>query len=182
MVLNKSNMTAEELGALASSEMRYELVRGTLRMMSPAGGRHGRISLRVARRVGDYVEEHELGETYAAETGFLLARNPDTVRAPDLAFISSGRLGDQANFPGYLPIVPDLVVEVLSPHDRPAEVEEKTEAWLAAGVAIVLIIDPQAKTMQDFRPDATSRLYREGLIELDPVIPGLRLDLDDLFA
>ena len=74
-------MTADRLLAMPDDGKRYELVEGKLRMMSPAGGRHGRIALKLGRRIGDYVEQQNLGETFAAETGFLLQKNPDTVRA-----------------------------------------------------------------------------------------------------
>ncbi len=175
-------MTASELLAMPDDGRRYELVQGTLRMMSPAGGRHGRIALKLARRLGDYVEQHDLGATFAAETGFLLERDPDTVRAPDVAFVSHARLGNFADLPGYLPIAPDLVAEVVSPSDRSSEIEEKTIGWLSAGVAVVLVVDPQTKTIRDYRATHGMRVYTEGAIDLGEAITGFRLDVSELFA
>jgi Uma2 family endonuclease len=174
--------TADSLLAMPDDGKRYELVRGDLRMMSPSGGRHGRITLKLSRRIGDHVEQHRLGETYAAETGFLLQRNPDTVLAPDVAFVSRARLGGLADHPGYLPIAPDLVVEVVSPHDRSAEIEQKASAWLDAGVAVVLVVDPQAGTIRDYRPNRGVGEFFDGFVDLEGVVPGFRLDVAELFS
>jgi Uma2 family endonuclease len=158
------------------------LVEGVLRMMSPAGGRHGRIALKLARRLGDHVEQHQLGETYAAETGFLLKQNPDTVRAPDLAFVSHAKLGSMADSPGYLPLAPDLVAEVVSPTERPSDVERKALDWLDAGVAAVLIIDPQRSTVRHYRSGQESRVHTDGRLDLGYVVQGFRLDVEELFS
>jgi Uma2 family endonuclease len=175
-------ITADELLSMPDDGRRYELVQGELRMMSPAGGRHGRIALKLARRLGDYVEEHDLGVAYAAETGFLLQRNPDTVRAPDVAFVSHKSLGEFADHPGFLPLAPDLVAEVVSPSDSSSEVEEKALDWLAAGVKIVLVVDPQTKTIRDYRSAQEIRVYAEGSIDLAIVMAGFRLDVSELFS
>jgi len=175
-------MTAEELLAMPDSGSRYELVRGELRMMAPAGGRHGRIAQRLLRRIGNFVEEHRLGETFAAETGFLLERDPDTVRAPDVAFVAAARLGELANHPGYLPLVPDLVAEVVSPNDRSSEVEERSMGWLAAGVPVVLVVDPQTKTIRTYRSPRDIRVDADGFIDLNDVLAGYRLDVRELFS
>jgi Uma2 family endonuclease len=175
-------MTADELLAMPDDGKRYELVQGELRMMSPAGGRHGRIALKLARRLGDFVEAHGLGVTYAAETGFLLQRNPDTVRAPDVAFVSQESLGKLADYPGFLPLAPDLVAEVVSPNDSSSDVEEKALDWLAAGVTIVLVVDPQTKTIRDYRSAQEIRVYAQGLIDLGIVLAGCRLDVSELFS
>jgi Uma2 family endonuclease len=174
--------SADELFAMADNGRRYELVHGELRMMSPAGGRHGRIALKLARRLGNHVERHKLGETFAAETGFLLAQDPDTVRAPDVAFVSQARLRGLADHPGYLPLAPDLVVEVVSPNDKSSQVEEKTFSWLSAGVRLVLVVDPQTKTIREYRSAREIRIHSEGTIELGDVVSGYRLDMSDLFA
>ncbi len=175
-------ITADDLLAMPDDGKRYELVHGDLRMMSPAGGRHGRIAMKLARRLGDFVEERGLGVTYAAETGFLLQQNPDTVRAPDVAFVSHVKLGELADHPGFLPLAPDLVAEVVSPNDSSSEVEEKALNWLAAGVTIVLVVDPQTKTIRDYRSAHEIRVYAQGHIDLDIVMAGFRLDVSELFS
>ena len=151
-------------------------------MMSPAGGRHGRIALKLARRLGNYVEQNDLGETFAAETGFLITRDPETVRAPDLAFVSHARLGDLADDPGYLPLAPDLVAEVISPSDRFSDVELKALAWLAAGVHMVLVVDPQTQSVRHYRSAEEIHVHNEGLVDLGPVVEGFHLDVSELFA
>jgi Uma2 family endonuclease len=174
-------MSVDDLLSMPSDGNRYELVQGELRMMSPAGGRHGRITLKLGRRIGDHVEQHDLGETYAAETGFVLQRNPDTVRAPDVAFVSKSKLVRLVDESGYLPVAPDLIAEVLSPNDRASDVEEKVLAWLAAGVVSVLVVDPQNKLIRDYRSVHEIRTHTEGSIDLTEVIPGFYLDVSDLF-
>jgi Uma2 family endonuclease len=176
------SMTADELFARPDDGKRCELVQGELRMMSPAGGRHGRIALKLARRLGDYVEQHDLGETFAAETGFVLEQDPDTVRAPDVAFVSHSRLKGLADHPGYLPLAPDVVAEVVSPSDSSSDVEEKALGWLSAGVAVVLVVDPQTKTIRDYRSAHEIHVYAEGKIDLGAVISGYHLDVSELFV
>jgi Uma2 family endonuclease len=175
-------VTADELFAMTADGKRCELVHGELRMMSPAGGRHGRIAQKLLRRLGNYVEQHELGETFAAETGFLLQRSPDTVRAPDVAFVARARLGDLGDHPGYLPIAPDLVAEIVSPYDSSSGVEEKAIDWLAAGVIAVLVVDPQTKTIRRYRSSKEIRVYADGHVDLSDVMPGFRLDVVELFS
>ena len=111
---------------------RCELLRGELVMMSPAGSKHGVIALRIGGLLMDFVEPRGLGVVFGAETGFCIASNPDTVRAPDVAFVRRERIG--GGLPeGFFPGAPDLAVEVLSPNDRASEVLAKVRDWLAAG-------------------------------------------------
>jgi Uma2 family endonuclease len=174
-------MTAEELASLPDDGSRRELLNGVLHMMSPAGGRHGRIAGKLSLRVGNHVELHSLGHTFAAETGYLLGRNPDTVRAPDVSFVSHTRLGEFVDYPGYLPLAPDFVAEVLSPSDEAVKVEEKVDAWLRAGVRVVLVVDPQDRTIREYRAGAFVQVYGEGTIDLGDVVPRFHLDVAELF-
>ena len=135
--------TAEQLAALPDDGKRYELVDGVLRMMSPAGFRHGQIAARLLSRVSVHVERHDLGATLAAETGFTLCHDPDTVLAPDVSFVARDRLAKFADHVGYLPLAPDFVAEIVSPSDRSSQVEAKARDWLDAGVQVVLVVDPQ---------------------------------------
>lgn len=137
--------TADELFQ-ASGLGRCELVRGELFMMSPAGFEHGQIAGLLCLRLGQYVENRALGTVTGAETGFLISRSPDTVRAPDVAFIRAERL-PSAPIRGFFPGAPDLAVEVLSPNDVPREVAAKTREWLDAGCRAVWVIDPLARTV-----------------------------------
>jgi Uma2 family endonuclease len=174
-------MTAEQLAALPEDGKRYELVDGVLRVMSPAGGRHGRVAGEVFLQIAQHAKRHRLGQAYAAETGFLLRRDPDTVRAPDVAFVSHGRLGPYADHPGYLPLAPDLVAEVISPGDNLSEAGAKASSWIEAGVLVVLLVDPQRGTVRTCRPGRESLVRADGVVDLDDVLPGLRLDVSELF-
>jgi Uma2 family endonuclease len=174
-------MTAEELLDLPDDHMRHELVEGELRTMSPAGAEHGRVALHVGARIFDHVEQHGLGVAYAAETGFILRRRPDTVRAPDVAFVAADRLrGDGRGFPE---LAPDLVVEVVSPSDRASEVAEKAAMWLDAGVRLVWVVDQQARLAAVHHPGGLVTVLREdAALDGEDVLPGLRLPLASLFA
>src|SRR5712691_8252597 len=135
-------MTAEELLDVRIPDKRVELVKGVLVVREPAGYTHGRVTRSLTLRLGAHVERTGAGQLFAAETGFTLARGPDTVRAPDIAFVRRDRLPDPepAGFPD---LAPDLVVEVLSPSDRPGEVLAKVADWLSAGVRLIWVIDPE---------------------------------------
>lgn len=175
-------MTAEQLLHEAAGLGRCELVRGELQMMSPAGSRHGAVSLRIATLLANHVEAQSLGQVFAAETGFLLARDPDTVRAPDVAFVGRDRLA--GGLPaGYFPGPPDLVVEVLSPDDRPAAVVSKTADWLAAGAGLVWNVDPAARVLVAHAADGTVvRFLPPAAVSAGDVVPGFELPLDRVFG
>ncbi len=140
-VMPVAPMTADELLRQRLPHQRAELVRGELVVREPAGYRHGRVAMNLALRLGAHVHQTGAGQLFAAETGFTLARGPDTVRAPDIAFVRRERLPDPepAGFPE---LAPDLVVEVLSPDDRPGDVLAKIADWLSAGTRLVWVIDP----------------------------------------
>jgi len=119
MTVDTRFFTADELLRLPDDGYRYELVRGELRKMSPAGSRHGVVAAAIIGSLAPFVREHSLGKVFTSETGFLIQRDPDTVRAPDCAFVQTERFIDT---PGYFPGAPDLAVEVISPGDSYSEV------------------------------------------------------------
>ena len=171
--------TAADLEQLSGDGFRYELVDGEARKMTPASNEHGKIAMRVAWRLAQHVETHGLGSVYAAETGFRLASDPDTVRAPDAAFVSQARLDAVGAVAGYWPGAPDLVVEVVSPGDRSGEVA----AWLEAGTQMVVVIEPRPRTVTVHRTDGVIRTLREGdMLEGGAVVPGWKVPVVALFA
>src|SRR5437588_276272 len=125
-------ITAAELLRMPGDGLRYEPVEGELRQMPPAGSEHGDIAVLLTLSLGQHVRTHRLGKVYAAVTGFWMARDPDTVRAPDVAFVRRERVEAAGRVTGYWPGAPDLAAEVVSPGDSYTEVEEKVLAWLAA--------------------------------------------------
>ena len=143
-------MTAEDL-FLISSDDRCELVSGTLVRMSPAGGAHGVVSVRAGRLLDEYVEAHRLGVVCGAETGFILRRQPDTVRAPDVSVVRTEHVPAAGNPDFYWPLAPDLAVEVLSPSERVRDVQAKLADYFAAGTQLVWVIDPRKRTVVVYR-------------------------------
>ena len=140
-------MTAEELLQLPDDNWRYELIRGGLRRMAPAGWEHGVLAMRIGSRLDQFVTANRLGIVLAAETGFILERNPDTVRAPDAAFVRLDRIPARSLPKGYWSGAPDLAVEVISPSDSAQEVDEKVDTWLSGGASEVWTIDPVSRAV-----------------------------------
>jgi Uma2 family endonuclease len=175
-------MSADDLLRLPADGMRHELVDGELRTMAPAGGPHGRDALRIGARLLAHVEAHGLGEVLAAETGFLLRRDPDLVRAGDVAFVRADRLPAPGLPAGYVPLSPDLVVEVVSPNDSAADVQDKVDTWLRFGTQAVWVLYPGPRLMIH-HPDGTARaLGADDEIDGGAVLPGFRLRLRDLLG
>jgi len=161
---------------------RYELVRGELRRMAPAGHEHGKIAATFTWCLAQHVKTHKLGAVYAAETGFLISRNPDTVRAPDVAFVSQRRVDEVGNIPGYWPGAPELAVEVVSPGDSYAEVEEKAIEWLDAGTETVLAVNPRQRSVTRYRSRADITILDEdAVLDLDDTVPGFKIAIRDIF-
>ncbi len=174
--------TAEELSALSVENVhRYELKKGKLTMMSPAGSEHGKIAMRLSIRLGVFIEEHDLGTLFAAETGFKLAENPDTVLAPDTSFVSKARM---PHYPprGYFPGAPDLAVEVVSPHDRAPDVQDKVQEWLRHGALLVWVVEPKTRTVTVYRPDGSATVLQvTDTLTGETVLPGFEYALSRLF-
>jgi Uma2 family endonuclease len=179
---NQEITTAEKLFSMPNDGNRYELIDGVLNMMSPAGSEHGRIAGRIFSRLAVHVEQYDLGVTYAAETGFRISTSPDTVRAPDAAFVSHERLASVEPTRGYLQLAPDLVVEVISPNDRFSEVESKAANWLRAGTEIVLVADPENRVLKVYTKDADIRTLNQSETFLaGGTCGGWQLDVNDVF-
>jgi len=168
--------TAEELER-AGDIGRCELIRGDLIMMIPPGGRHGQLASFIGYRLMGFAGEKNLG-TVLAETGFVLSRDPDTVRAPDVAFLRPGReIGD-----GFIDGAPDLAVEVTSPGDRSGEIREKVAEWLEAGAETVWQVDPRKRTVVVHCSYSEPQVLAEhDVLRGGRVLPGFELPLVQLF-
>ena len=178
----KTVLTAEELIRLPRGKCRYELVKGELFEMPPAGGRHGSLAMRVGVLLGSHVMANQLGEVLAAETGYFLRRDPDTVRAPDASFISADRLPTGELPAGYLEIMPDLAVEVLSPNDRSSEVLDEVDDWLSSGVRLVWVLDPATRTVRVYRSSTeVHELAEHETLDGVEVVPGFTCEIRTLF-
>lgn len=176
-------MTADALWRLPDDGQRHELVEGRLTVMPPPGAEHGRVALNVGALLHMHVRQTRAGVAFAAETGFLLARNPDTVRAPDAAFVAKERAEEVGRIVRYWPGAPDFAAEVVSPDDSFREVEAKALAWLEAGTKLVLVIDPERRTATSYRGPGDVRVHQgEETLDLNDAVPGWRVALAELFA
>jgi Uma2 family endonuclease len=180
MVAPIAVMTADQLLTLPDDGMRHELVAGELRTMSPTGHEHGLLTIRFAASLLNASDSSGIGEVSTGEPGYRLARNPDTVRAPDVAFLRTPRGRAEKGFPEG---PPDLVVEVVSPNDLYTELDEKVDMWLAAGATIVFVVDPRRETVTEHRANAPRRIYTLGdSLSADDLLPGWTLALSWLFG
>jgi Uma2 family endonuclease len=181
MAVERRPVTAEELWTLPDDGTRYELVDGELRTMSPAGLEHGGYEHALGYRLGQWLEEHPIGELAVGEVGFRLRRDPDTVRAADVAFVRSERLAGGLLPKGYFEGAPDLAVEIVSPGDTASEVEEKVRAWLDGGAGAVWVVYPSAPSLTAFRSDGSAHHHGpQDAVDGGDVLPGFGMRLADL--
>ena len=174
-------VTADDLEQMPEDDFRYELVRGRLVRMNPVGPRHGRITVALAARLWNHVVARGMGEIWT-EVGFRLGYAPDTVRAPDVSFVSTGRL-PPPEARGFYRGAPDLAIDIRSPDEGPTEVDEKVHDYLAAGTHVVAVLDPDHRRAILLRPNAAPLAFRETeTLDLDPVVPGFRVPLNDVFG
>lgn len=175
--------TADELLRMQKDSLRRELIRGELRVMAPAGFEHGRVSVRIGRLLDTHASQTGAGVAAGAETGFVLSRDPDTVRAPDAAFISQERFEAVGNTAKYWPGAPDFAVEVVSPEDTVRYVEEKALEWIAAGCVAVLVLDPAKRTATVYRARGERHVYGVGeTLDLSDAVPGFSVPVAELFG
>ncbi len=176
-------MTAQELLEMPNDGFRYELVRGELRQMPPAGFEHGDISANITAPLKIHVAEHNLGKVVVAETGFQLTDAPDSVRAPDVAFVRRERIEERGTVKGYWKGAPDLAVEVVSPHDKLYEVDEKVDDFLEAGAQAVCVVYPKRRTVTVHRPNREPQVLNvNDTLDLSDVVSGFSLPVSKIFA
>lgn len=146
---------------------------------------HGYLALRLASRLERHVDANNLGRTYAAKTGFKISSEPDTVRAPDAAFIRCERVEKPGRVRSYWPGAPDIVVEVVSPNDTHSQVIGKALAWLEAGSRMVMVVDPEKYTVTVYRSRNEIRVLNADAgdkIDGADVVPGWKVPVAELFA
>lgn len=175
-------LTAADVERISLPGKQVELVRGRLLVREPPGTRHGVIAAKLGYYLSDFVHRHGLGIVAAQDTGFKIARDPDTVRAPDVAFIGRDR-ADRIPARGYAEVAPDVLAEVLSPDDTPAEVLAKVSDWLAAGAKLVWLVDPQRSEVHVYRQDGSlSVLTESDSLDGEDVLPGFSCAVNDVFS
>jgi Uma2 family endonuclease len=176
-------ITADELLMMPDDGFRYELIRGELKRMPPTGEEHGGVTMELAAPLHQYVKRNNLGQVYAAETGFKLESAPDTVRAPDISFVSLERIQSAGKVHGYRSGAPDLAVEVLSPGNTKREMTEKVEEYFAAGARLVWIVNPKARTVTVYHsPTNTLTLTDKDTLDGGQVVPGFQISVAEIFV
>lgn len=166
-------MTADDLLRLYGKGVKGELIRGVLHETMPAGLRHGKIAIRLGGRIDAHVEPASLGHVFGSDAGVLLETDPDTVREPDIAYVSAERLPLDAEIDGYCPVPPDLVVEIKSPTDSEREVDDKATMWLDFGVRMALVVNPETGTIRVRQPNLpTVELTTDDTLDGGDVLPG----------
>lgn len=175
-------MTASDLLRLRGEGVRGELIRGVLcETMSP-GQEHGEIVMNLGASLKNFIKTRELGRLSGSDSGVWLERDPDTVREPDIAFFSAAKMPFGARVPGYAEVVPDLVVEIVSPTDGLREVNDKALMWLSYGVRLVWVVRPDDRAVDVYRPGraASTLSDRDTLDGLD-ALPGFTWAVGSVF-
>ena len=173
-------LTAEDLAQIRLPDKRTELVHGRLLVREPPSTEHGRIQANLAYFVTDHVRRNGLGIVFGQDTGFRIATRPDTVRGPDLAFVSRERAAELPRR-GYAALAPDFVAEILSPDDRPGEYLARVAQWLEAGTRLVWVIDPQRAEARVYRADGSLTIVGEdALLDGEAVLPGFSCPLSEV--
>jgi Uma2 family endonuclease len=178
----KELVTAEDLWRMSSRGDDYELVRGELIEMTPPGGLHGSTAINLGSLLLSFVKEKKLG-VVMVETGYKLATNPDTVRAPDVSFLSTAKIPSGGLPEGYLDGAPDLAVEIVSPGDTASEVQDKVQDYLTYGTPLIWVVYPQQRIVIVHYPDGTARtLHETDSLSGETVIPGFSCGVAEIFG
>ena len=165
-------MTADELLHMPDDGMQRELIRGVLTEDMPPGDEHGVLVARIGRLFGNYCEENDYGDVRVGDSGFLLERSPDTVRGPDVAWVSPERLPSPVI--GFAELSPDLVAEVKSPSNSNREMADRALMWLSHGTRMALVADPRPVTLTVYRPGQPPQVLKESdVFDGGDVLPGL---------
>jgi len=187
MTIQEKLYTVEEFWEIAhlpeNSEKRLELVEGEIYEMPPVGGEHGELGANLLIFVGSHIRQHKLGHVTTAETGYILFTDDDgkdTVRAPDVGYISYERMPDRLP-PTYVPLPPDLAIEVVSPNDRLVEIEKKVTDYLRAGIRLFVFVYPETKSVYVFQEGKIIRLEADNTLDFGTVLPNFSLRVREIF-
>ena len=160
-----------------------ELVRGEIRVMTPASGAHGVVAGALFRALDAFVEERKLGLAFPDNTGFQLPGLADTVRSPDAAFVANDRLPADGIGRGWLAVAPDLIAEILSPSESTEELEAKLSDYRVAGTRLMWIVDPATRVIAIRDGGRPERVLTEGdVLDGGSVLPGFALPVARLFV
>jgi Uma2 family endonuclease len=177
-------MTADDLWNLPHEQQKLcELVRGEMRMMTPAGARHGDIVNSLAFELTAFVKHGRLGKVFSADTGYRIQRDPDTVLAPDVSFVRREEIPADGLPLQFWNLAPTLAAEVISPSDSATAVRNRAQMLLDAGTLVVWILDPDAKTVAVHRSgQPVVTLGARDQLTDDDVLPGFSCRIAELFS
>ncbi len=177
----KTRVTGEELAAMGDMGP-SELIEGEIIYMPPTGDEHGIFEFNIGGEIRAFVRKHKLGYVSGGEVGIYIRRNPDTVRAADVAFISNERYAKRG-MSVYLDVAPDLIVEIMSPADRWSEVMKKMEEYFAIGVRLVLVVEPDTKSVYAYRSLTDVQRFKKGAtLSFQDILPGFSMAVEEIFA
>ena len=177
-----SQVSAEQLLRMPAGGRRYELVAGEVREMTPPSWRHGVVLSQLDELLRRHVRERRLGLVMGGDPGFLLARDPDTVLAPDIAFVAEEHVPHPLPEEAFWPGAPTLAIEIASPGDTLREIDEKAKSWLDAGTAIVWVLNPAWRTVTIYRSPADIKTLTEADdLTAQDILPDFRCRVADLF-
>jgi Uma2 family endonuclease len=183
MASTEKLLTAEAFEQLPDDGKRYELIDGELREMAPTVNWHGEVEINLGTLLNVHVRPQGLGRVSCGEVLYIVRRNPDRVRAADIAFLRQDRVPSLEARQHILEVIPDLVVEILSKSDTIEAISDKIDDWLQAGVQMLWIVDPFRRTVTMYQPGRDPSLLGEhGTLVGDPVIPGFRCPVAEIFA
>ncbi len=176
-------MTAEEF-AQGYMGKRAELIDGEVHEYMPTNPRHAKVVSRTTIYLGRYAYENGLGDVLTGEPGYIIrSGESESVRAPDVAFIRKERIPEEGWGEGFCTVIPDLVVEVISPSDSYPQLRQKIDQWLSAGVQVVWVIDPERRVVEIWRPDGTVKELKENdTLTGAPVLPEFQVAVKELFG
>ena len=175
-------LTAEDLLRLHSKGVKGELIRGVLHENVSVGRIHARLAIRIGGELDRYARRHRLGQVGGSDGGVFIERNPDTVREPDVYFVSAGRLPLEDQSDGYLEVIPELVAEIASPSDTEQDIREKITMWLNLGVSMALEVRPASRSIMVHRPGVPAvTLTGDDALDGGDVLPGFTLPLSEIF-
>ena len=175
-------LTADDLLRLHSEGVRGELIQGVLHETMSSGEEHGEIVTNTTIILGGFVKPRRLGRLLASDVGVRLERDPDTVREPDLAFVSAEKRPLDVRNTGYLEVVPELVVEIVSPSDSLGSIFDKAQMWLRFGIELVWVVYPETRTVEVYRMDAPRvTLGEDDTLDGGAVLPGFTCPVQDIF-
>jgi Uma2 family endonuclease len=183
MTVATEQITAKQLWRMPKDGVRHELVRGQLTTMAPSGFEHGAVIINLSTLLANHVKKRRLGVVVGAETGFILTRDPDTVRGVDIGFVRASRIPKEGPPKQFWTGAPDLAVEVLSPDDRPGEVSRKVNDYIASSAAMVWVVNPKNRTVTVHQPMTEPQVFRNGqTLTAGKVVPGFKCKVSEIFT